>query len=239
MFTIPVSNKETNTWLAWDLVLFGNTGGLHQRWRSDTTTPSCMAGANCGRHGSRWQIWPDRSCSDQPRQGHSVLWVVIIRRRTELGQGTRCCVHAVRNQLLGLQTSPTQHQTGKPGWWLAVDCPSHRWRDTSNQEGLVALVPFCLCQHHSIFVIKTCLCDQQTSQQLLNDGRCPDLATNHYIRNEVRHHSEAKFEARGNKNYGWPIPVTFTLLRLLIGKWPKFSVNFLISVVNVWEIGRF
>ena len=58
---------------------------------------------------------PDRSHSDLPRQGHSVLWVVIIRRRTELGQGVRHQVHAVRSHWLDWQTSPMQHQTSKPG----------------------------------------------------------------------------------------------------------------------------
>ena len=81
---------------------------------SDATTSSHMAGTYHGRHGLRWQIWPDRSCSNQPRQGHSVLWVAIIRR-TELGQYMRCCVHTVRSHQVGWQTSPTQHQTGKPG----------------------------------------------------------------------------------------------------------------------------
>ena len=32
MFTIPVSSKETNTWLPWDSVLFGNTGDPYWRW---------------------------------------------------------------------------------------------------------------------------------------------------------------------------------------------------------------
>ena len=124
-FTILVSNKKTSTWLAWDSVLFRNTGDLHKRWRSDTITPSHMAGTNSGRHGLRWQIWLDRSCSDLPRQGNPVLWAVIIRRSTEVGQGVRHHNHIVRSHELGWQTSQTQCQTSKPGWWLAVDCPSH------------------------------------------------------------------------------------------------------------------
>ena len=48
--------------------------------------------------------------------------------------------------------------------------------------------------------------DQQTSHQLLNDGRCPDLAFSQYIRSEVRHHSKARIEAGGNESYGWLNP---------------------------------
>ena len=127
-FTIPISGKETNTWLARDLLLFGNTGDLHWIWENNTATTSCMAGANSGRHGSRWQIQPDRSSSYQPRKSCSLLWVAIIRKANELGWGMRCCVHVVRSHWLGWQTSPTQCQTGKPGWLSVVDCPSHHWR---------------------------------------------------------------------------------------------------------------
>ena len=108
------SGKETSTWPASDLALFGNTGDLHQRWESNTTTTSCMTGTNHGRHGLRWQSWPNRSYSDWPRVGHPVLWVAIARRRTELGQGLRHCVHIVRCHQLGWQTSPTQCQASKP-----------------------------------------------------------------------------------------------------------------------------
>ena len=38
-FTVPVSGEETNTWLPWDLVLFGNMGDPYWRWGNDTTTP--------------------------------------------------------------------------------------------------------------------------------------------------------------------------------------------------------
>ena len=38
---------------------------------------------------------------------------------------------------------------------------------------------------------------------------------------------------------GSPTPVTFTLARLWIWKWPKFSINFLISVIKVQKIWRF
>ena len=128
LITIPVSGKETNTWPAWNLVLLGNTNDLQQRWESNTTTISCMVGANCGRHGSRWQSSPNRSCSDCSRLGHPVLWVAVIRGKTDLGQGVRCCIHTVRHHLLGWQTSPTQCQSSEPGWWLAVNCQSHHWR---------------------------------------------------------------------------------------------------------------
>ena len=79
-----------------------------------------MVGTNCGRHGLRWQSWPNRSRSDQPRSGHPVLQVAVIRRRTEFGQGMGCCIHAVRHHQLGWQTSPTQCQTSElgDGWQL-------------------------------------------------------------------------------------------------------------------------
>ena len=81
---------------------------------SSTTSISCMAGANCGRHGVRWQSWPNRSHSDRPRLGHPVVWVTVIRR-TEFGQGMRHHVYAVRHHQLGWQMSPTEHQASKPG----------------------------------------------------------------------------------------------------------------------------
>ena len=124
--TILVSSKET--WLPWDSVLPGNTGYLHQRWKSSTTSITCMAGSNCGRHGMRWQSWPNRSCSDRPRLGHLVLWMTVVRRRTEFGQGARCHVYTVRCHQLGQQTSPTHCLAGKPGWWSVADCPMHHWR---------------------------------------------------------------------------------------------------------------
>ena len=94
LITIPVSGEET--WLTWDPVLLRNTGDLHQGWENTTTTISCMAGANCGRHSVRWQSLPNRSCSDWPMSGHPVLWVTVNRRGTELGWGMRCCIYAVR-----------------------------------------------------------------------------------------------------------------------------------------------
>ena len=66
-----------------------------------TTTSTHLASASCGRHGLRWQIWPDRSCSDWSRQGLPILWVAIFRRRTEPEQDMRCCIHPVRSYWLG------------------------------------------------------------------------------------------------------------------------------------------
>ena len=74
-----------------------------------------MAGTNCGIHGARWQSWPNGSCSDRPRLGHPVLWVTVIRRRTEPGQGTRCCFYVVTHHHLGWQTSPTQSKPASLG----------------------------------------------------------------------------------------------------------------------------
>ena len=100
-----VSSKETNTGLAWDSVLFGNTGDLHWKWQNNTTTTSCMAGANSGRHGLRWQILSDRSCNDWPRQGYPVPWAMIIRRRTELGWGVTPCL-CCQEASVGLANRP-------------------------------------------------------------------------------------------------------------------------------------
>ena len=83
--------------------------------------------------------------------------------------------------------------------WL----PKPSLKDKSNQEGLVTLIPSHLLQHHSISVIKPCLHNQQTSQWLLNDGRCPNLMLTQYIRSKAGHHSEAGTEARDNKSYAW------------------------------------
>ena len=59
-----------------------------------------------------------------------------------------------------------------------------------------------LHQHHPISIIKTCLHDQPTSQQQLDDGRCPGLALDQYFRSKVRCHSKAGTETRDNENYG-------------------------------------
>ena len=112
----------------WDSVLFRNTGNFCWGWQRDTTTTSHIAGANCGKHSLKGQSWPDGNCSDWSRMGYLVLQVMIITRRTELRWGERCHIHIVRGPCVGWQTSPTWHQTSKPGWWLVVDCPNHNRR---------------------------------------------------------------------------------------------------------------
>ena len=89
--------------------------------------PTCLGGATCGRHGLRWWIQPNRSSSDWHRLGHFVLWVVIIRR-TQFGWGKGHLIHLVRSHLLGQQTSPSEHQSSKPGWgqWLIAQAITKR-----------------------------------------------------------------------------------------------------------------
>ena len=123
----PVSWKEANKRPPCDSVLFRNTSNLYQRWRNYTTSPTHLVGVSCGRHALRWQIWPNRSSSDGPLSSHPVLWKVIFGRRTELGQGMRCHVHAIGSHQLGWQASPTQCQCSKLGGRLAVDSPGHHW----------------------------------------------------------------------------------------------------------------
>ena len=65
-----------------------------------------------------------------------------------------------------------------------------------------------IVQHCSTFIIKTCLHNQQASQQLFNNGRCPCLALGQCIKNEAGCHSKAKIKARGNKSYGQTHPNT-------------------------------
>ena len=64
-----------------ETLLPGNTDDLHQRWESSTTSISFMAGASCGRHGARWQSWPNRSRSDGPGQA------ILFYRQQSLGEG--------------------------------------------------------------------------------------------------------------------------------------------------------
>ena len=97
--TFSVSSEETQ--LPWDLVLPGNTGGLHWRWRSITTSNTHMTGTNYRRYGVRWQGRPNQSHSDWPRPCCPVLWAMVIRRGTELGQGMRHHVYTVRHPQLG------------------------------------------------------------------------------------------------------------------------------------------
>ena len=82
------------------------------------------------------------------------------------------------------------------------------------------------------------LYNQKTPQQLLNTGRCPDLATDQYTSNKVGHHSKLRSRPGAVGVMGGLTPVTITVISLWIQNWQKFSINFLISVVNVWEIGR-
>ena len=63
--------------------------------------PHTWQATNCGRHGLGRQNWPNRSCSDQPRTGCSVLWTAIIRRRTEHRWGERHHIHIIRSHCLG------------------------------------------------------------------------------------------------------------------------------------------
>ena len=80
-----------------------------------------------------------------------------------------CHVHSVRCHHPCWPSSPTQCQTSGPGRWPEVVCPSHALKDTSNQEGLVTLIPSHLLQYCSISVIKTCLHDQQSDYGLKSD----------------------------------------------------------------------
>ena len=48
-FTIPVSGKEANAWLPWDLVLLRNPSYFNWRSRSSTTTFPCLGGTHGGR----------------------------------------------------------------------------------------------------------------------------------------------------------------------------------------------
>ena len=79
-------------------------------------------------------------------------------------------------------------------------------KDTSNQGGLAALIPFHPHQHHLVSIIKICPHNQPTSWWLLNDGRCPSLGLGQDSRNEVGHHSEVRTEAKDNGSYGWLHP---------------------------------
>ena len=188
------------------------------------------------RHGLRWQSWPNRSHSDQPRSGHPVLQVAIIRRRAELGWGVRHHIHIFRSHQLGWQTSPTQCQTGKPRWWLVVDCPSHHQRHIEPRgPGYTHSIPPASTPFNFY--------NQDSSPWPANFPAAAEwwevcrLGHQSVHQSVVGCHSEAKIEAGAMRVMGSPTLVAFTLIRSWIQKWPKFSINFLISVINVWEIG--
>ena len=178
----------------WSLPKMGN----------DTTTLTCLAGTSCGRHGPRWQIWPNRSSSDWPRPGHFVLWVAIVRRRTEFGQGKGCLIHLVRSHLLGWQTNPSKCQSGKSGCRLAVDHPSHHQKlHPTKRTWASSLLPICI---NTIQLQQSRLVSHewQGLQHPSNDEGCPRRALGHHTRNEAKHCRKTK--AKGNKNYGQPHP---------------------------------
>ena len=117
--------------------------------------------------------------------------------------------------------------------------PKPSLMEASTHEGLDILALFHLHQHHSTSAIKTHLCNQGASQQLLHDGRCPYVAPGQCAKKEVRCNRKAKIETRGKMSYGQPHPHCLPLTRSWIWEWLKFSINFFISVIEVWEIRRF
>ena len=88
--------RRENAWSPQDLVPFGNLCYLNWRWKSYITTSTHLAGACGRRHALRWQIWPHGSSCDRPRPGHPILWKMILRRRTFLGEGVGCHIHTIR-----------------------------------------------------------------------------------------------------------------------------------------------
>ena len=87
------------------------------------------------------------------------------------------------------------------GWWLISQAIME---GHIKPRGPGHLIPPHLHQHHLISIIKTCLHDQPTSCQLLNDGRSPGLAPNQDIRNEVGCHSKGSTEAKDNELWEAP-----------------------------------
>ena len=185
------------------LSIVWNTSNPYWIQGNYTTSPTHLAGTSCGGHGPRWQIQPNRSSSDGPRQSCPVLWVVIFRRRTELGWGVRCHIHAVRSHWLGWQTSPSQCQPSEPRWRPVVDCPSHHQMMHQTQGPRhphsiqPASLPFNFCnQDQSPWRAK-----HKTAAEWWEVTRC-----DYYTRNEAMHYKKAKTETRGNETNGLPHP---------------------------------
>ena len=138
-------------------------------------------------------------------------WAILFYRWQSLGKGltlgeawdtTFMLSGAIR--WVGKQPNlvPIQYAWVRVSSWSLKPSP----KDASNWEGWDAFAPFNLCQHHSTFVIKTHLHNQQASQQLWNDGRHPSLGPDQYIMNKAGHHNKAKIKSGGNKSYGQPQP---------------------------------
>ena len=215
----------------WTLVLFGNTCDLYWRQGNYTTTPTCPAGASCGRHGLRWQIQLNRSSSDWPRLSCLALWVPIFRRRTELGWGARCHVHAVRSHYWVCKQPipmPTKWVWVKAGDWSPKPSPN----DTLNPEDPGVLTPFCLLPYHLTFAIRASPHGQQGTRMLQNGGKFPGMIQGCHTRNEAQHYKMAETKARGNETYGLSIHSAFALPHHGF-KSDQFSINFLLSVIDV------
>ena len=97
---------------------------------------------------------------------------------------------------------PSQQAWVMAGDWL----PKPSLKDTLNQEGPVILIQSHLLQHHSLFITKICLHDQQTSQQWLNSGKCPDMVLAWHIRSEDGHHKDVKTEVWDGNSSGPSLP---------------------------------
>ena len=99
--------------------------------------------------------------------------------------------------------------------------------------------PGCPCsihlhQHHSTSIIRTSLYRQKGSKLLLNNGRYLGMTLGPATRTWAKH--QTKTEAKAGKNCGQLHHITFALARSWIWKWLKFSINFLISVIKVWQV---
>ena len=114
------SGKETDTWLAWDSVLFENTGDLDQRLKSDTTTPHA------------WQVpvveemvWDGKfGLTEAVVTGPD--WAILFYRQRSLGEGLSLhkawdAVFTLSGAIssVGKQAQPSSSPVSLgEGWWL-------------------------------------------------------------------------------------------------------------------------
>ena len=194
--------------------------GRHQWWKTCSGTVSLA---------SPKQLW-------WPQLGHPVLWKVISRRRTDLGWGTQCHVHDDRSHWLGWQAGPTQCQCLKHTGRLAVNHPSH-YQTMCWSWGTWTSLYTSSCTATIYFLWPGWAPTRgEAPKHQMNMWKRLGILIRPHTMTKGKYHNEVGTVARCSKTYGLPhfIPFAFTFTGLQVQEWPKFSINFLISVIQVW-----
>ena len=199
---------------------------------SDTTTPTCLAGTSCGRHGLTEAIVTD--------PGQAILfdgWQ-SLGEELSLGQGwdTTFMLSGafswVGKQVL-LSSNPVNLGEGQQLIAQATTKRCIEPRGPGHPHSIPpASTPFNF-HNQDPYPWPASLPTAAEWWEVPRHG--PHQCT----KKEAGHHSEAEIGPGVNESYGQPHPITFALTRSWIWKWPKLSIDILISVIKVQKIWGF